>query len=760
MLSPFENETKAWWIESNKAPDTYAAFRGTFEMGDDSTVSMAIFGAHFFVAWLDGQYLTEGPYRFPISHPEFEKLTIPLKKGRHVIAAVVRNEGIETRILQSQVIPPFFMAQISGDGGNIPITWKAAQLPGYIPSGQRVSPQFAWIEWVDTRLNPHEWQLPEFDDAGWKEPVEVAGVREWNLQQVDAERIKKIPISPNLIGEGNLSGPFEHKERPGWQTDDGFPWYRRDLAPAGESNGVWRRYDLGHVKLGTPELSLDLPAGVIVEIAYCETLRNGRVTPFIPLSLGPTRNMDHFVSGGGRQTFSPIVPKGGRYLEVHVGAPSDQVRFLGMTYSQRTYYDVPVGEFDCGDEVLNRIWQLGIDTLRGCSEDAITDNPTRERGQWTGDVLLSLYIASAAFNDVRLFKRGLRHSAYCARADGLVAGLAPGGPGYLSTYSAQWTTAVVNFYTMTGDRSVLDELYPYAVKNMDVFVKELTPEGVRNFEWPFVDWGYPGCDGSSTEMGVNLHVLEALRNMQAWSGLLNKDEGRYREAEVRLQAAIESWLQPRLDAKAWESVDFYCATLALRNGLVPDHAQGEAIAYMKQHILSCFPNNPGAESLSNPDFRSHRLITPYFAYYSMVELAQAGEIDFVLGQFRTCWGWSLIQGLTTQPEVFDLNWSHCHVWASSPTAQLTRWLLGLQAHFSEGQNHFDFTLSPGSVDHASGKIPFVGQSGAISVSWRKVAGNGITYEIDTPRPIWIHFSTDAAPVTVEGRQRIAIQLPD
>src|SRR2546429_9850643 len=87
---------------------------------------------------------------------------------------------------------------------------------------------------------------------------------------------------------------------------------------------------------------------------------------------------------------------------------------------------------------------LGVATLRACTEDAVIDNPTRERGQWTGDVLLSMYIAAAAYGDLRLFRRGIQQSAYCAREDGLVAGLCPGGPAYLSTYSARLVTSVLN----------------------------------------------------------------------------------------------------------------------------------------------------------------------------------------------------------------------------------------------------------------------------------------------------------------------------
>lgn len=750
----------AWWIEDEvwKKPDHYAAFRGTFELEADATITVRIIGAHWFIAWLDGERLTEGPYRFPLGHAEYETVEVPLKAGRHVLAVQVRNEGIETRMMQGDKIPPFIAAQVLANDVDLALTWKAAPLPGYLPTGQRVNPQFAWIEWVDTRLNPVDCHLAEFDDAAWKSPMEVPAVRDWKLQPVDLERIKWQRFPMDRIAQGGLMGPFAQQFPPIWITDDGYPWYQRKLALPGEATGTWRRYDLGFVRLGTPEFTLDLPPDVVIEIAYSEALRDGRVTPYIPLSFGMSRNLDHFISRGGRQTFSPMVPKGGRYIEIHIGAPPEQVQFIGEDYRQRTYYDSPAGNFHCDDTRLTQIWELGRDTLVCCAEDAIIDNPTRERGQWLGDALPALFIAAATFNDVRLIKRGLRQSAHCARADGLVGGLIPGGIGYLPPYSAQWTTAVLNYYALTGDRALVEELFPYAQKNIDVFLKKLTPDGVKNFDWPFIDWGYPGCEGSVTEMGVNLHVLEALRNMRAWCGLMQQDDAAYRDAEVQLKGAIDTWLQPRLAERAWEHIDFYCMTLALRNKLVPAEVRDEAIHYLKQHLLSCFPNDPAGPQLSNPDFRHNRTVTPYFGYYYIPELVEAGEIDFVLEQFRVCWGWALDHGLTTQPEVFNLNWSHCHVWASSPTAQISRWLLGLQAHFSEGRNHYDFTLNAGSLEGAAGHVPLLGQEGGMEIAWHRSGPEEITWEVNTPVPIWIHFPGGQV-AEVERQRKIRITAP-
>ena len=87
-------------------------------------------------------------------------------------------------------------------------------------------------------------------------------------------------------------------------------------------------------------------------------------------------------------------------------------------------------------------------------------------------------------------------------------------------------------------------------------------------------------------------------------------------------------------------------------------------------------------------------------------------MDFVLDQYRKCWGWILSEGRTTLLEVFDTRWSHCHQWSACPTWQLSRYGLGLHPRFDWGADHFDLAVHsadelrrPGSVA-AVRSIPF------------------------------------------------------
>jgi alpha-L-rhamnosidase len=115
----------------------------------------------------------------------------------------------------------------------------------------------------------------------------------------------------------------------------------------------------------------------------------------------------------------------------------------------------------------------------------------------------------------------------------------------------------------------------------------------------------------------------------------------------------------------------------------------------------------------------------------------------VLGQYRTCWGWSLEDGRTTWLEVFDTRWSHCHQWAGCPTWQLSRYLLGLQPRFDLGLMNFDVSLATGSLTNVSGTLPIAGRDDVIKISWTKDAA-GLHYILETPAPLVLHLDAGIA----------------
>lgn len=716
--------TPTLWAPAGLAdgPDTHVAFRGKFATAGPCQIR--IVGASAYMVWLDGRLIGDGPARFAKPFPEYQTFDVQTKAGPHVLAVQVHNDGVTTRILAA--MQPFLWTEVLDAGLVVPIDWKCARISGYASQAKRISDILGWIDWQDTALSLPGWREPGFDDSKWQVPVSVeTGVGSITEARTHPVHLERIPV--HEMASGTLTENF------GYERDDpAVRFFLRDLSPHGvPAQGVWRRYDLGRVRLGRPCISIDAPQGAVVEMAMCEELRHGRVHPFITLSGSATCNMDHFIARGGEEEFMPFTPKGGRFLEVHVlsGGP---VRFVKEGFLDRAYYGEPEGSFDCDDPLLNRIWQTGVNTLRSSADDGLVDCPTRERGQWTGDVVsVATDICAAAYSDLSLSRRALVQAAQAARADGLVAGVGPGDPGYLSTYAAQWISACVHYWRLTGDRTILTDLFLAAERNLAAFDAKTSADGVSDgLGWAFVDWGYARNSGP-TDIALDIHYAMALRSMVVWCEALgNADLSRqYRDRAAKVEGLVRTWMK----GKSWETIGYHRASLALLAGLVDRADEKACIAAIESHLRTCFPNDPNGPRLSDPGVTGDRFMTPYFCHFSLAALLKHGETKFVLDQYRKCWGWALGDGRTTWLEVFDTRWSHCHEWSGCPTWQLTEYVLGLVPREDLGSDTYELSPHPGDLHRASGRVPMAG-GGSIEVSWKR-SESGLVAEVSAPRPI-------------------------
>jgi alpha-L-rhamnosidase len=746
-------------------PDSHFYFRGRFSLPKAATVQIKLLAASWFEAWLDDDWLTEGPARFAPTHPEFHGLEKNLPAGEHLLALHVHYEGVETRLIPGDV-PLFVFAEIEGGPE---MEWTCLPLDeAYRKTGRRIDCVLGWTEWCRTDRLPEGWRTLSFDDSAWQTPVfnglkkSIEGFRRLELGEV--QHIDHRPVS---LGKGTLvnMSMFTHDPTAGFTArrldDDSLP-----------PQGRWFRYDLGKVRLGRAAVTVTAPAGSVVQIAYAESLTHGRVSPYISSSAGDRHscNLDHFVLRGGRQTVKPLHPKGGRFVEVHLFA--DAITDVDFVFEERVYYpETFEGSFTCSDELLNRIWTVGVETLRSCSEDAVTDNPTRERGQWLGDVVgAGMDILTCSYSDMRPLRRGLLQAAQCAGDDGLIPAVFPGTLSFLPSFSVQWVSAIPHYVELTGDFETLEKLYPAAVANIHCFDDDLSEDGLcmNPSRWNFIDWGYRGASTGFTDEdehyiemdpALSLFYLKALQALIRWAKLLGEsgDAAQWSEKADAFRIKMDRFFE-RVDGNPedWENIGYHSAALALGSGLLQKPERRDAcVTYIKRHILNCFPNRVDAPRLYDTTVEAAQLITPFFAHHVFPALIDAGEMDFVLEQFRICWGHWLEIGLTTWPEVFDLRWSHCHQWSGCPTWILSRYVLGLHPRFDLGNDHYDLRLETGGLESASGTIPVPGSDKFITASWQKT-GAGIEYSLTASTPVVLHLSNGETVSVTSGYEAVMV----
>lgn len=746
-----------WHPKTSRNENIYVAFQAEISTKQKDSFSIIMFGNNSYRAYIDGKEIIEGPARFEINHPEFDEHRIELNTGNHLIMVFVHYYGVSTRF-SVEDIPPFFQCVMESSQGIVPLIWKCKEIDAFAHLHRRVNGQIGWMEVCDTRLLPDLSVINTGRD--WLDPIEV-NVQLGSYHPKSIADCMTIPVKGALISQGTYTNLFGY-------VDDDPPvrFMLRNLNPSLPPEGVWFRIDLGLIGLYRPLISIEAPTGSIVEAGYSETLNEGRVQPVITLSASTSCHMDRWITSGGRQELQTFSPRGFRYLEIHISAPANKVRLIDVSGLQRTYFAEPTGSFHCNDSLLNDIWKMSVNTLRACSEDALTDTPTRERGQWLGDaVAVGMETTSVSFNDLRLIRRSLVQAAYCRREDGLAAGLYPGQNMYVSSFALLWVSGCLRYFHHTGDRALLLELHETAVKTMRVILSMLSPRGVHDLDvWDFIDWGHM-IEEEEVNVAFNLLVLGALRDLQTWEQELGieldfperkKQWVSFEEMILKTYSTQEGQLAHSVPAEGpIESnglrLGYHATILGLRLHLFDPAARPKAIDFVKRHIMDCFPNHLEAPRLSDPGANHNRLITPYFSHFSLQVLWEAGEVDFVLDQYRTCWGWMLEQGATTLLEVFDPRWSHCHAWSGCPAWQLSRHVLGLGPDATGNPEGFIWFPKPGHLQYAEGILPFINRTGGIEIKWVKQGASWI-YTLHSDKPIMIHLEKywEIESVEVDG----------
>lgn len=711
----------AFWIpDPPRHQDLHAGFVADLRLLRDQELLVRIIAPAAFRLMVGERELAWGPLRFAPSMPEYQECRVSLPAGIHRLTLHVIHEGLTTRL--AACMPGFAWVQITGDLENQPV-WFGRHLHEYLASGLRVSPLQGWMEW---RENPQteNWktEIPS-RDPGWHPVVAVPELK--NILGPATASPLQLPVWPSLVPRETARGFFRDTFT-GYRFDDpAVAFISSDPAPdpAAGIDGTWTRFDLERIRIGALEFDIEAEQAGEATIAYAEKLGpDGRPHPVVPLSAGPTRFLQKFAFGPGTTPVRPLQTLGGRYLEVRL-ASGGRAELCHVRFRERDSLGEPTGQLKLPDEELERIWQVGINTMRSSAEDAAVDS-VRERGEWTGDVSIGcVELTSVGWNNINLVRRALYHSAASSRADGMVSGCGPGELIYLGTYAAQWVNACVRCAELEGHLGILKDLEEPARLNLRAILACIEEDGRHRLPWCFLDWGYQKPPKNQIEPAVLAHVVAAVDTWDRWQKWLGRPGA---EAAWKAQA-------DRLRRFVKDSVDvdphaYHAAVLGERIGAV---SRDVAVAATLRQLRSCFPYARTAKRLRDPTQASPDVATPYFTNYSVDLLLQSGKADEAMEIWRRSWGWMLEMGARTWFEVFDERWSQCHYWAGAPTWQMSRRLLGINPTLWNERPVIRIAVYPGKLQRAEGRLAFPGADWA-NIAWTRTPG-GIQYLVDCPQ---------------------------
>jgi alpha-L-rhamnosidase len=490
--------------------------------------------------------------------------------------------------------------------------------------------------------------------------------------------------------------------------------------------------DLGRVRLGRVAARADGPAGAIVDVGWDERLWPGSNRPLpYPGSLHPPWDqVDSWVLDGTTRALSTLDARAGRYLLVAVWGPGP-VRLSDLHVLEDRYPASARGAFSSSNARLDRIWQVGVDTLYANMEDAYAD-PWRERGQWWGDAFVADQVNQAALGDTLLLRRGLRFMGAAIHA-GRPTALAPNGAGLtLLDYGMLWVRSLSDYLRQTGDTSSVAPVYPPLRDFMAYLATYAQPDtgllDMPDAQGPLV---YIDPGGTANRYGqataVNAMYYGALESAATVADALGDpaQAASWRQRAAALRASLNDHLYlttsrryagslragqltaPTAQAQAW----------ALAYGLVPESEQ-TAVA---DALLDLSPPDP-----------ARRTVEIYGQYWVLAGLARAGRVPDALTLIEAYYGPLLDAGATTWWESFygsprSYASSRSHAWGAAPTWFLTEHVLGARR-----VDPLTWELRPAlaGVSQASGYLPLGART--LRAAWRLAPCQAYTVTVQAP----------------------------
>jgi len=771
--SSFLDATPPYAEEANR----YVYFRKVFEIeGQVSEAAVHISADGRYQLFVNGQLVGRGPAR---CNPAWQyvdpcDLTPYLRSGRNVVAALVHSYGRPTSWYE---LPLWEPARAFGCGGfflqgDVITAAGAVRLDTddswrYLVSEawQRDAPvgSLGFVEIYDARRAPVGWTEIGFDDSGW-EAAEVLRVPGRNFTAdivpfpvlvprdipslfeeirfpqavLSYGEVVNAPEAPEIATQlaQETIGKLEHCQVKGIEAllnDDGAA----EIVTT-EDRSVSIVIDFGGIVTGYVRLDIDGPAGVVVDFTYGERLEaDGRVHMAEGIPGFDVRPAHRYVLREGLQVWERFEWSGFRYLQAtfrNCVRPL-RVRSIGVNF---TCYPVEDrGQFACSDDLLNRIWQAGANTLRLCMHDAYEDCPSREQRQWIGDAYVEAMVNYAAFGDSHLMAKLLRQVAQSQRADGMTMMSTPGDFSAASftnipDYCLYWIMGLGRYVEYVGDTTIVGELYPSVVKAVGWFERYLNEEDLLTNvpHWIFIDWAE--LDKSGQVTALNAQLVAALRVVAELARIVGipRDAEQYEALADRVATAINEYLW---DEERGVYVD------ARRDGLqshrISQQANAAVIAFDvaprerwsrifstildEERLVLTRSGNRETRLVSFDEERNVVLAQPFYSHHLHRALSKAGLHGAMLDNIRRRWGRMVEGGESTFWETWQLEaiTSKCHAWAATPTYDLSTEVLGV-APITPGFRRFRVAPQPVDLEWARGIFP--SPHGDIAVAWQWV----------------------------------------
>ena len=332
------------------------------------------------------------------------------------------------------------------------------------------------------------------------------------------------------------------------------------------------------------------------------------------------------------------------------------------------------------NDVLNAVWELCKNGVRCGSQEVYVDCPTREKGQYAGDMTITSASQSYLSGDLRLFKKALDNQLQSAF---ICKGIMATTPGSLmqeiADYSLQLPILALRYYEFSGDKEYLRRCYEACREMLAYFKKYVRPDGLLQKvtgKWNLVDW--PKNLRDNYDFPLEKPIGEGCHNVinAFYVGAVLQTE------QIARVLGVDYTPEGEELAKAFNAA-FYREDLGMyTDSEYTDHTS------LHSNVLPLFYGfavKEAEQGICDFIMKKGFVCGVYFSYFTMKALCRAGrEMDayaLIVSEGTQSWYNMVKEGGTSCFEAWgkDQKWntSLCHPWASAPIPLLIEDILPL-----------------------------------------------------------------------------------
>ncbi|HMK18745.1 MAG TPA: hypothetical protein VK492_11110 [Chitinophagaceae bacterium] len=325
-------------------------------------------------------------------------------------------------------------------------------------------------------------------------------------------------------------------------------------------------------------------------------------------------------------------------------------------------------------ELIKKIDQIGLNTLKECMQTVYEDGPKRDRRLWIGDLYLESLANQYSFKNDNLTKHCLYLLAGLSYKDGVAPSNVFERPtphpqiNPLFDYALIYNVALKEYTIASGDKKTANDLWQVVKKQIEVPKKYIGDDGMIDYVragkewWLFFDWK----DGLDKQACLQGCVIWAYKNTYELAKMIGK------EKEVADLPALINKMTSAAHKNLYDSeqavfisgkdkqLSYASQAWMVLSGVATKAEGAKAFRALPQKSNIVFPG------------------APYLYHYVVEAMIMSGLNQEAKDIITTYWGGMVNKGADTFWEVYDpandfvspynsfLVNSYCHAWSCTP----------------------------------------------------------------------------------------------